>query len=95
VTGDPRIRPELRLYLEQLVKLLRATVELEAAYLIGSAAMGSYEHGKSDRKGPPGRSSVLNACRPWRWLRTGEWVSKPAAADWLRHAVRCQVEAVE
>jgi hypothetical protein len=28
--------------------------------------------------------SVLNACRAWRWTRTGRWTSKRAAAEWAR-----------
>jgi hypothetical protein len=29
-------------------------------------------------------NSVLNACRAWRWTRTGRWTSKRAAAEWAR-----------
>ena len=29
-------------------------------------------------------NSVLNACRAWRWARTGRWTSKRAAAEWAR-----------
>lgn len=42
---------------------------------------------------PADRSAVLNACRAWTWVETGEWVSKPAAAAWLRARVRAAVEA--
>jgi hypothetical protein len=33
---------------------------------------------------PASPNGVLNACRAWRWTRTGRWTSKPAAADWAR-----------
>jgi predicted nucleotidyltransferase len=45
-----------------------------------------------ERQEPIGRSSVLNACRAWMWLETGEWGSKPEAAAWLRGRVREQIE---
>lgn len=35
-------------YLDELVAALRETAELEAVYLVGSAARGAYEHGRSD-----------------------------------------------
>jgi predicted nucleotidyltransferase len=41
---------------------------------------------------PLGRSSVLNACRAWMWLETGEWGSKSEAAAWLREKVRERIE---
>jgi predicted nucleotidyltransferase len=41
---------------------------------------------------PVGRSSVLNACRAWMWLESGEWGSKPDAAAWLRGRVRERIE---
>jgi predicted nucleotidyltransferase len=39
---------QLAPYLDRLVATLRETTDLEAAYLIGSAARGAYEHGRSD-----------------------------------------------
>jgi hypothetical protein len=198
--------PALSRYLDELVETLGATLPLEAAYLIGSAATGAYEHGRSDldvyavvadaptdaekerlvarveqlncparalelviysaaeaasprprfelnlnlgkeevagaeesphwfvldraiaedhavalvgpawrdvfapvdrddvlqaieqsldwqeRFDPLGRSALLNACRAWRWLEEGDWISKPEAADWLRTKVRTAVE---
>jgi predicted nucleotidyltransferase len=39
---------ELESYLEELVRRLSAAAELDAVYLFGSAAQGSYEHGQSD-----------------------------------------------
>jgi Domain of unknown function (DUF4111) len=33
---------------------------------------------------PASPDSVLNACRAWRWTRTGRWTSKRAAAEWAR-----------
>lgn len=39
---------QLAPYLERLVATLGETTELEAAYLVGSAARGAYEHGRSD-----------------------------------------------
>ena len=41
-----------------------------------------------ERFDPLGRSALLNACRAWKWLEEGDWVSKPEAADWLRGKVR-------
>jgi aminoglycoside adenylyltransferase-like protein/nucleotidyltransferase-like protein len=41
---------------------------------------------------PASRNTVLNTVRTWRWLETGEWVSKPAAAGWLLQRVRERVE---
>jgi hypothetical protein len=38
-------------------------------------------------------NAVLNACRAWRWVEDGEWLSKPAAAAWLRAKARAAVEA--
>ena len=35
-------------YLDELVEALRAAVEVEAVYVVGSAARGAYEHGRSD-----------------------------------------------
>lgn len=48
MTSAPSIPTELRGYLDDLVAALSATVELEAVYLLGSAALGSYEPGRSD-----------------------------------------------
>jgi predicted nucleotidyltransferase len=45
-----------------------------------------------EREEPVGRSSVLNACRAWMWLESGEWGSKPDAAAWLRGRVRERIE---
>jgi predicted nucleotidyltransferase len=39
---------ELASYLDELMRRLSEIVELDAAYLFGSAAQGSYEHGRSD-----------------------------------------------
>jgi hypothetical protein len=36
---------------------------------------------------------VLNACRIWMWLETGEVVTKQEAAAWLRGRVRERLEA--
>jgi aminoglycoside adenylyltransferase-like protein len=41
---------------------------------------------------PDSRNAVLNTVRTWHWLETGEWVSKPEAARWLRGRVRDRVE---
>lgn len=41
---------------------------------------------------PVGRSSALNTVRSWNWLETGEWISKPEAAAWLRGRVRAALE---
>ena len=46
--GVVAIPVELEGYLDELVRRLRAVAELDAAYLVGSAAQGSYEHGRSD-----------------------------------------------
>ena len=35
-------------YLDRLVEVLRAKAPIEAVYLVGSAAIGGYEHGRSD-----------------------------------------------
>ena len=43
-----RIHPELVTYLDRLVGVLTDAVEIEAVYLVGSAALGAYEHGHSD-----------------------------------------------
>ena len=43
-----RIPSELAPYLEQLVEVLRREAPIEAVYLLGSAALGGYEHGRSD-----------------------------------------------
>ncbi|HEY7603772.1 MAG TPA: hypothetical protein VH760_05865 [Gaiellaceae bacterium] len=39
---------ELESYLDGLIGALAAVAELEAVYLIGSAALGAYQHGESD-----------------------------------------------
>ncbi|HKN64397.1 MAG TPA: nucleotidyltransferase domain-containing protein [Gaiellaceae bacterium] len=39
---------ELEGYLDELVDRLRAVAALDAVYLVGSAAQGCYEHGRSD-----------------------------------------------
>ena len=41
-----------------------------------------------ERHEPSAPNSVLNACRAWMWLETGEWASKQEAAAWLRRRVR-------
>jgi predicted nucleotidyltransferase len=41
-----------------------------------------------ERHEPTHPNSVLNACRAWMWLETGEWASKQEAAAWLRRRVR-------
>jgi hypothetical protein len=46
-----------------------------------------------DTAEPATRNAVLNTVRTWRWLETGEWVSKPDAARWLSKLVRERVEA--
>ena len=43
-----QIPNELAPYLEELVRALAAATDLDAAYLVGSAARGAYEHGRSD-----------------------------------------------
>ena len=43
-----RIPAELAPYLDRLVEVLRERAPLEAVYLVGSAALGAYEHGRSD-----------------------------------------------
>ncbi len=48
-----------------------------------------------ERDDPLGRSSVLNACRMWMWLETGEVVTKQEAAAWLRGRVREKLEAAK
>jgi predicted nucleotidyltransferase len=42
------IPTELEGYLDDLVRRLGVVAELDAVYLVGSAAQGSYEHGRSD-----------------------------------------------
>jgi predicted nucleotidyltransferase len=39
---------ELREYLEELTEALTSRAELDALYVLGSAALGGYEHGRSD-----------------------------------------------
>ena len=46
--GVVSIPGELEGYLDELVRRLRAVAELDAVYLVGSAAQGAYEHGRSD-----------------------------------------------
>jgi hypothetical protein len=46
-----------------------------------------------DTAEPASRNAVLNTVRTWRWLESGEWVSKPDAARWLSKLVRERVEA--
>jgi predicted nucleotidyltransferase len=43
-----RIPSELAPYLERLVDVLSREAPIEAVYLVGSAALGGYEHGRSD-----------------------------------------------
>lgn len=43
-----RIPAELESYLGRLVDVLTQTAPIEAVYLLGSAALGAYEHGRSD-----------------------------------------------
>jgi predicted nucleotidyltransferase len=43
-----RIPSELAPYLERLVEVLTAEAPIEAVFLVGSAAVGGYEHGRSD-----------------------------------------------
>nr|MDQ4040680.1 DUF4111 domain-containing protein [Actinomycetota bacterium] len=33
---------------------------------------------------PTSPNAILNACRGWRWARTGRWTSKRRAAEWAR-----------
>jgi len=42
------VPPELSRYVSSVVEVLREVTELEAAYVIGSAAVGAYEPGRSD-----------------------------------------------
>jgi len=39
---------ELETYLDELTEALTSSAELDALYLLGSAALGGYEHGRSD-----------------------------------------------
>jgi hypothetical protein len=41
---------------------------------------------------PDTRNAALNAVRTWCWLETGEWVTKPEAAVWLRRRIRERIE---
>ncbi len=43
-----RIPAELAPYLDRLVDALRRSAPVDAVYLLGSAALGAYEHGRSD-----------------------------------------------
>ena len=43
-----RIPAELEPYLDELVASLRRVAPLDAVYLVGYAALGAYEHGRSD-----------------------------------------------
>ena len=43
-----RIPAELAPYLRRLVDVLRQGAPVDAVYLLGSAALGAYEHGRSD-----------------------------------------------
>jgi len=47
MTATP-IPSELAPYLDRLVEVLQAEAPVEAVYLVGSAALGAYEHGRSD-----------------------------------------------
>ena len=47
MTATP-IPSELAPYLERLVEVLQAQAPVDAVYLVGSAALGGYEHGRSD-----------------------------------------------
>ena len=44
-----------------------------------------------DAAEPASRNAVLNAVRTWRWLETGEWVSKPEGFDWLTARIRARL----
>lgn len=41
---------------------------------------------------PGDANTVLNALRGWRYLETGDWVSKPEAARWLHERVAGEIE---
>jgi predicted nucleotidyltransferase len=45
-----------------------------------------------ERKEPMTLNSLLNACRAWRWVENGDWISKPEAARWFRRRVRAALE---
>ena len=47
MTATP-IPSELAPYLDRLVGVLQAEAPVDAVYLVGSAALGGYEHGRSD-----------------------------------------------
>ena len=47
MTATP-IPSELAPYLDRLVEVLQAQAPVDAVYLVGSAALGGYEHGRSD-----------------------------------------------
>lgn len=48
MTTATRIPSELATYLDRLVAVLRESAPVEAVYLHGSAALGAFEHGRSD-----------------------------------------------
>jgi hypothetical protein len=48
VTVRTRVPVELETYLDALTEALTSAAELDALYLVGSAALGTYEHGTSD-----------------------------------------------
>lgn len=51
-----------------------------AADLVATAILDALDwHAASVRASP---NAVLNACRSWRWLATGRWVSKSDAGRW-------------
>jgi hypothetical protein len=41
---------------------------------------------------PATRNAALNAVRTWRWLETGDWVTKPEAAAWLLAEIRARID---
>ncbi len=89
-----KMRPEVSAALAAVVE--RATAkELKNRYGSVDEMLDALEQALDwqEREEPSSRSSVLNACRSWQWLETGEWISKPAAAAWLRGRVREALES--
>lgn len=92
----PPIPVELHGYLDELVDAIRSVADLDAAYLLGSAALGAYQHGSSDVDVVAVTARPLPRVERRALAETAEaipcsGVSKPVAAEWLRDRVRSEI----
>ena len=80
MTAVVEVPQALARYLDELVAAMREAAELEAVYLVGSAALGAYEHGRSDVDAVAVTARRLSEAEKQELVRRVEALPSPARA---------------